>query len=137
MSNVKKSTFRFVGIKILRSELNFSSITPNDLAVEISPKGTYQRLSKVYTLNLEVKIKDSLGSLIASVVSESQFLFEEEIGDSIPKYFTLNAPALTFPYIRAYISSLSSLSGLGALNLPLLNLVDLAKTLEKDLQITD
>ena len=47
----------------------------------------------------------------------------------LPHYFAVNAPAILFPYIRAYISLLTSLSGVGTVLLPTLNLSSLSKEL--------
>ena len=48
------------------------------------------------------------------------------------QYFYTNAPAILFPYIRAYISTLTNLSGYKPINLPTLNLTSLREDLEKN-----
>ena len=48
------------------------------------------------------------------------------------QYFYTNAPAILFPYIRAYISTLTNLSGYKPINLPTLNLTSLREELEKN-----
>lgn len=49
--------------------------------------------------------------------------------ENISEYFYTNAPAIIFPYIRAYISSLTALSGMEAINLPPLMLGGLREEL--------
>src|SRR5258708_7060867 len=122
MSEVKPSAFSFKSFRIIRSVLNFGIMSEDDFKIGISPKGEYNKSTKIYTLVLDVKVSDNMNSEVINVISESKFEFDEEITDEVPKYFTLNAPAITFPYIRAYISALSALSGVGPMNVPILNL---------------
>ena len=46
---------------------------------------------------------------------------------------SLNGPAIVFPYIRSFISSMSSLSGFETITLPTLNLSGYREQLIKDL----
>ena len=59
------------------------------------------------------------------VHAEGYFEFEQDITE-VEKgiFFKTSAPAILFPYIRAYISTLSSLSGVAPVILPTLNLSD-------------
>lgn len=52
--------------------------------------------------------------------------------DNLGMFFYTNAPALLFPYIRAYISTLTNLSGFEPINLPTLNMTQLGKELEQN-----
>ena len=46
-----------------------------------------------------------------------------------------NAPAILFPYIRAYISNITALGGIAPIILPTLNLESVGKTLKDELEI--
>ena len=60
----------------------------------------------------------------------ADFYFEKGIEEKqLNNYFYINAPAILFPYIRAYITTLTSLSGLKPIILPTLNLIGLGKDL--------
>ncbi len=48
----------------------------------------------------------------------------------------MNAPAILFPYIRSYISTLSTLSGLSPIVLHTLNLTSLKDELLDNIEIT-
>src|SRR5688572_23155892 len=133
----KKSTFRFQEFKILRSSIDFVDISGSDFNIEIDPKGVYSKTTKLYNLTLEVKALNDLSVAFITVIAEGEFIFDEEFNDEIPQYFTVNAPAIMFPYIRAYIAALSALSGVGILNLPILNLVHLAEKLKTNFEIKD
>lgn len=61
------------------------------------------------------------------------YLFDsKEDIDNLNKYFYINAPALLFPYIRAYVSTLTNLSGFEPINLPTLNMTRLGNDLQKN-----
>ena len=49
-------------------------------------------------------------------------------------YITQNAPPIIFPYVRAYISTLTGLSGIPPIILPTLNLVDFGEELRRALK---
>lgn len=51
--------------------------------------------------------------------------------EELSNYFYVNAPAIIFPYIRAYVASVSALSGLSPINLPVMNLTGLGEELKK------
>ena len=62
-----------------------------------------------------------------------QNTFENKEGlENLGKFFYINAPALLFPYIRAYISTLTNLSGFEPINLPTLNMTRLGDDLKKN-----
>ena len=65
--------------------------------------------------------------------SIANYTFESNAGlDNLSSYFFINAPALLFPYIRAYISTLTNLSGFESINLPTLNMTRLGEDLKKN-----
>jgi preprotein translocase subunit SecB len=54
--------------------------------------------------------------------------------DEVKNFLYLNAPAILFPYLRAYISTLTTLSGLDTYTLPTMNLSSLKDELEKSIE---
>jgi preprotein translocase subunit SecB len=58
-----------------------------------------------------------------------EFESAEDFDQVRDDYFAKNAPAIIFPYIRAYISTLTTQSGLFTVQLPTLNLSQLAGSL--------
>lgn len=46
--------------------------------------------------------------------------------------FYKNAPAIIFPYVRAYVTSLTVLSGIEAINIPTMNLSSIADDLKNN-----
>jgi preprotein translocase subunit SecB len=84
-----------------------------------------------FQLHLGVNISDENKVFDIEIQSVANFDFSSEIeSKKLNSFFYVNAPAILFPYIRAYISTLTTLSGLKPLILPTLNLSNLGKELE-------
>ena len=129
----KISPFKFDGYLIKHSEINISEEIPDAeaLKIEISPKGI--KNGKEFTLILHIAITNDSESIRIEMEVYSYFSFKDEV-DKVDNYFTTNAPALVFPYIRGYISLLTSISGSGTITLPTLNLMSLGEELKSNIQ---
>jgi preprotein translocase subunit SecB len=134
------SQFQFLGYKILKSSIELEETFSESSGLEIGFKtsGTVNKKDLTFNLNLNVIIKNSENSINIEINSIGKFKFEpvEDIGD-ISNFFYTNASAILFPYIRAYIGTLTNLSGLKAINLPTLNLTNLAEDLRQNTVIID
>lgn len=122
--------FRFQGFKVLESNfkiLSDFSGKPEDYSVDLMPSFEVLDSTHSIKLTLETKITTENKLVEIYVKAESIFDFDSDI-DGVEKqnYFKKNAPAIMFPYVRAYISALSALSGIPVITLPTINLV--AKT---------
>ncbi|MEG1313848.1 MAG: protein-export chaperone SecB [Bacilli bacterium] len=122
----KKSQFKFETYKILKSEIeiaDFNNVSPN-INIEFS-KEENQEEDNQFNLILTCSITDENQSLKVYVKAMGVFEFDSHINESILKiFFKTNAPAILFPYVRAYISSLTALSGISPIIIPTLNLSD-------------
>lgn len=85
-----------------------------------------------FRLILGVHIEDVNRVIVIDVEAIANYYFDKEVDIALlESYFYINAPALLFPYIRAYISTLTNLSGYKPVNLPTLNLQRLGKELKE------
>ena len=135
MSEAIQSAFQFVKYNIKRSVIdrkadgNFKSLN-----VGFNPKGVYNRNEKSFELFLGVRIQDEEEKLFIEVDSIAYYKIEAAVEEEkiLKNFFYINAPAILFPYVRAYIASLTTLSGMSPIHLPTLNLTSLAPELEKN-----
>lgn len=130
MEEVNKSEFRFDGYLIRHSSIDIRKEVNEDMGLGISiiPSGVKHK--EKFMLTLEVSVKDKDGDFSVDLITDGFFTFKENLDlRKLGAFFTINAPALIFPYIRAYICMLTSLSGAGSIVLPTLNLVDVGKEL--------
>jgi len=86
-----------------------------------------------FTLFLDVSVADDK-SFDVKISCLGTFSFKSDIKEQeLSDYFVVNAPAIVFPYIRSYISALTALSGLEAVNLPVMNLTSLKEELKNNI----
>ena len=130
--NDKKTTqaaFSFEGYKIYKSSIVLAkdcNDSQGDLGLSFSPRGLFK--DGVFTLSLELEIKDKDENLSINVELEAVYNFKNS--RDLPETVCANMIAILFPYIRAYISTLTNLSGAGVVNLPTLNLTRLGDVLK-------
>lgn len=129
---MENSKFQFKGFSIIRSLIERNEITPSKkISLNFKPKGIINKPKLVFELRLKVKIEDENKSFNIEIDSVANYTFENELSlDKLNNFFYTNAPALLFPYIRAYISTLTNLSGFEPINLPTLNMTRLGKDLK-------
>jgi preprotein translocase subunit SecB len=122
---MNKSNLQFKGYRIQDSQIKMSPEVnaKEELKLNFILKGEYKKDGK-FILGFDTEILNNDKSLYINI--KSQGLFECETEDPKDPNFVnilaLNAPAILFPYIRAYISTLTALSGLDPITLPTLNL---------------
>ena len=134
MEKVKKSEFSFEGLYIKESHIkrDIENSTGN-FSFDIIPSGTIFNEKKEFILNLVAELADENNSFEAKIHAVATFRFNEVISnDILENYFYINAPAIVFPYLRAYITSLTSLMGHTPVILPLLNMTNLKENLKNN-----
>ena len=118
LENWKIQTLNFGMIEDKREENSFA------LKVgQIFPEDEKKQFVIVFDIDLKDKDFD-LVFQVAFVFSTEDEVTEEFKFSDFPK---INAPAIAFPFIRAYISNLTLQSGFEPVILPSINFVKLAK----------
>ena len=117
--------FRFKGYKIIESQIVINpeeEISQNlnlkfERTIGVNEEGRDMRLDMV------IKINDDNNALNISVRAHGFFEFDLDLNQEEKDiFFNTSAPAILFPYVRAYITTLSSLSGIKPVILPTLNM---------------
>ena len=76
--------------------------------------------------------------VVAEVSCEAIFTFNAQVTiDEIPDYFYPNSIAILFPYIRAFVSTMSLQANVQPIMLPTINLTGLTEELKKQTQVVD
>ena len=134
MGNIISSPFKLESFTVVKFKIERKAKKQSKGDIEINPSGILDREGKNFSLLLDVSVKDRNNSFSLSLSGVGLFKFKAGIEDKeLSNYFIINAPALIFPYVRAYISAVTALSGLSAVNLPVLNLTGLRETLKKNI----
>lgn len=124
MDTLQKSLFSFTDFLISKSEFyrNPFEREQNTYNINIIPSGIIFENDKKFQLNLEVVVTEENDRFKAVVVIVGFFEFFDIPESQLTNYFYTNAPAILFPYVRAYIASLTALSGMETVNLPPINM---------------
>lgn len=134
MNETKSSSFQFKGYRIERSVIDLKAVEIGEnFSISFNPKGIINKAESSFQLNLTIYIKDKEDAINIEVSVVSFFVFDNQIAkNQLEKLFYMNAPAIIFPYLRSYITTLTVLSGIDPIILPTLNLSALGKELEKN-----
>lgn len=123
----KIAKFRFLGYKITDSRIQIipSMEVSKNFDVTFDKTAGVNDAEHKMRLLLEAKIDSANKAMHIEVKAEGYFEFEQDITEDEKKiFFNTSAPAILFPYVRAYIGSLTALSGVAPVVLPTLNLSD-------------
>lgn len=131
---MEQSSFQFNGFIIRKSYIEKKKGEPSSkFDLKFVPSGVINNEQSCFRLNLLVNIEDANKVFEIEVESIGDFYFDNQIEkEKLSDYFYINAPAILFPYIRAYITSLTALSGIKPITLPTLNLMKLGDDLKKN-----
>nr|WP_315425060.1 protein-export chaperone SecB [uncultured Pedobacter sp.] len=133
MDQIKNSPFRLESFTVIESHIVREPDGMGEVDIDIIPKGILNRPKKNFSLFLDVIVKDN-SSFTININCVGVFRFKSDISEQeMSNYFLVNAPAIIFPYVRSYISAMTALSGLKAINLPVMNLSSLKEELKKSI----
>lgn len=132
---MENSGFQFKNFNIHRSLIEVQNDEDlKDISISFKTGGKLYYDKGLFLLNLNVSLSDKNNILRIEVDSSANFQFENIKREDLNNYLFTNAPAILFPYIRAYISTLTTLSGLKSILLPTLNLSNLSEELEASIE---
>jgi len=139
MTEISKATFRFVNFFVRESHIILNDTGEFKIDVNLTPKGTVLKSLNQFHLELAVNIKEATGKFEISILSVAIFEFEEnaDLEQYMSSWFTINAPAIAFPYIRAYISNLTAQSGPFTVTLPTFNLSAIGTELKANITVSE
>lgn len=117
-----ESPLKLKGINIVESNLKKEENISGELSLNLSID---RKVSKIgennYKLFLNIKLNDSDNKLVVEVKSISLFELEIDNIDLIEK----NGVAIIFPYLRSYLTLLTTQPGMPPIVLPAINVIKL------------
>lgn len=133
MNEAKTAKFRFVGYKVTDTKIHIAPdvIKSGALCVHFNTNGKQSQESNKYHLSIVTDIKDEHSKIHIQVCVEADFEYDEIDSAMLDSFFASNAPAILFPYIRAYISAVTALSGVAPITIPTINFGKVSK-MEKE-----
>jgi len=120
--NTKTARFRMQGYLITNTSIRLTgNEIGEDMEFGIAPEGVFNEAEKAFLLTLNVVAKDKEQNLDLSLTIKGMFEYDTDDMNELIPYISMNAPAIMFPYIRAYISNITALGGTQPIILPTLN----------------
>lgn len=122
----KKAQFRLVDFKVEHSHFDIDKDNikeeETNFSINIGRQYGINEEEQLFRLGLIVQLKDDNNAVNISVEIAGFFEFDSDLDDqSKNNFFMINAPAILFPHVRAYISALTALSGFKPIILPTIN----------------
>lgn len=131
-----KALFSFDGFQVCKVMMNFENMPKNpDIDIEFAVNGIFNHVENVFEVKFAFssRLSSNRDFEIISVGSVARFSFSSLMKfEDIPDYFYSNSVAILFPYMRAFVSTVSLQSNIPPLILPTLNLTKLGVTLKKN-----
>lgn len=116
--------FRFLDYRIIKSLIELhpeNGETSSKLSVSLGVPENIDISDNNITYPMNVSIQDENNVLNIEVNIVGNFEIDKDTED-LQSFIEINAPAILFPYIRAHITTITSLSGIKPVILPTLNM---------------
>lgn len=135
--NTKTARFRMQGYLITNTTIRLTgNEIGEDMEFGIAPEGVFDESKKLFLLTLNVVAKDKEQNLDLSLTIKGMFEYDTDDMNELIPYISMNAPAIMFPYIRAYISNITALGGTQPIILPTLNVEGVGQELLEKMGLT-
>lgn len=134
MENV---TFKLNNYHFTRASFDFNIPNKAELNVSFNPDGVFHTKDSLFKLKCEVVVTCGItGTEVVRVSCVAFFSFNNvSTIDMIPEYFYPNSLAIIFPYIRAFVSTLTLQANIQPVVLPTVNLMGLTEILKQNTEI--
>lgn len=139
MANNNKVAFSLEGYRFTRALLDFNISEGAKFELDFVPSGVYDPKKRQYLLSFDTIIKSiEQNKNVIEVSCEAVYEFKEEVDlDQIPEHFYPNSLAIIFPYIRAFVSTLSLQANIHPVVLPTVNMMGLTSDLKNATRIKE
>ncbi len=131
MAKQEKALFGLKDFKISNFSYRESEKDKPEIELNFDVKGSFDKEHSLYELSLTVEGVENEENQIFQTTILGLFSFSTKLTkEDIPEYFYANAIAIIFPYLRAFVSTLTLQTNSGLIILDTLNLTQLKDTLK-------
>lgn len=135
--SAEKALFTLVGYRFTKALLDLSDM-PNSGNVSLSfePSGVFNPEKKSFDMVFRFTAKSAESNsdnVAVEVLVNAQFVFKDiDKLQDIPDFFYPNAIAILFPYVRAFVSTLTLQANVPPFIIPTMNLVALKNDFKRN-----
>lgn len=128
---MEETAFSLESYRFTRASFNFDIPSQAHLGVDFNPRGEYSAQEGTYELCFDVTITcDETDTKVIQITCVANFRFNKPLKlEDIPTFFYPNSLAILFPYVRAFVSTLSLQANVRPVMLPTINLMGLTDRL--------
>lgn len=136
---MEKAAFKLDNYHFTKASLDFNIPNDAELNISFNPTGVFYTKDARYDLVFDVTVECvETGTEVVKVSCEASFSFGNKVSiEDIPDYFYPNSLAIVFPYVRAFVSTISLQANVQPVVLPTVNLMGLTEKLKGQTQIID
>ena len=136
---MEKAAFKLDSYHFTKASLDFNIPNDAELNISFSTKGVFHSKDAYYDLVFDVTVEcGETGTEVIKVSCEASFSFGNNVSiEDIPDYFYPNSLAIVFPYVRAFVSTISLQANVQPVVLPTVNLIGLTEELKEQTKIVE
>lgn len=129
-----KATFSLHKYYFSKVNIDLENKKSNDLKISFDPSGIFLNNDSKFDLNFIFSaFTENGGNPFVKIECKATFIFENiNSFEEIPSYFYRNSIAIIFPYIRAFISTVTLQANIPPIILPTMNLASLEIPLKEN-----
>lgn len=130
---MEKAAFKLDEYHFTKASLDFNIPNDAELSISFNPSGVFHSKEARYDLMFDVTVGcNETNTEVIKISCEASFSFDNKISIAeIPEYFYPNCLAIVFPYVRAFISTVSLQANVQPVVLPTINLMGLTEELKE------
>lgn len=131
---MQQASFSIINYQFDKVNIDLEQHNSKDLKLGFSTNGVFDIQNKTYELVFLVQIKQNEDSTpFVEVRCKGTFKFENvNTLEDVPDFFYRNCIAILFPYVRAYLSLITTQANVPGIILPTYNLSGLELELKKN-----
>ena len=135
MNEPKRAVFGFENYKINEFSFREPGVAKDNLSIHFDPSGVYSIKDGKYSLYLKFRAFQEDENSVQTDFITTDLVATFDIGvatfEEIPVYFYRNSIAIVYPYLRAFITTLTVQANVKTLIMPVLNLSELEGPLKE------
>lgn len=127
MEETKKAAFKLDNYLFPKIEMNLEKHLSGNIDIDFVPSGVFIKDKSIFELEFDFKAKfEDVNDFFITIKCIASFSFVNVNSlKEIPSFFYANSIAIIFPYIRAFVSTLTLQANVNPLVLPTYNLTSL------------
>jgi preprotein translocase subunit SecB len=128
---MQKAVFSIINYQFDRVQIDLNNHKNNDLVIGFKPQGLYNAENSTFELQFVVNVLNKEVEIpFVEISCKGNFKFENVSSfEEIPEFFYRNSIAILFPYVRAYLSLVTTQANVPGIILPTYNLTSLENDL--------